>query len=76
MAKNTEELDRLCRIAMDRYGASALWWLRRDLDFRRSWPHIVKGLRTNGGHEGMILAQKIQEVARNDQSSKLLSATH
>ena len=49
--------------AKNQFGARAMWWMRADADLESHWRVIVRALKTNGGHAGMILADKIEEAA-------------
>lgn len=51
---------REARKAFRRFHAQCFWYLREDAEItREDIPEIVRGLRKDGGREGMLLAAKL-----------------
>ena len=51
---------REARRAFRKYHAQCFWYMRRDAEITESnIPEIVRGLKANGGRQGLILAEKL-----------------
>ena len=62
---STEEARNMVRVrearrAFRRYYAQCFWYLREDMEITLAdVPEIVRGLRTNGGRQGYLLAARL-----------------
>src|SRR5438552_19077566 len=56
-----ERLGTLCREAVSRFGPLCFWWADRS---KLGPATILRGLRENGGHEGLRCASQIEEAMR------------